>query len=176
MSTPTIDIRKVAEIDSDFNMSAEPQVFGPFTISGIPSPTSENPKATRLAHFLLREVGEKGHSRYMSQSLRGMAVKEGDDGKKTLSMEGANLADSHLTASCLFEVTVDSDNTVITEKPCTPEFVQSLPHRIAARLYKKARDLSGMNEDEETVEFLEKRIASDTKRLELLKTAGTVGK
>lgn len=149
----------------DFNMSAEPIKFGPFTITLPPNKGGEK-------KCILCEATEAAHNAYKAVTVRAMRVSADVDGtERRASLEGGQEADATLVARCLFVVKDDG-----SEHPVTLDFVLGLPRRITLRLYKKIRDISGMDEDEETVEFLTHRITSDQKKLERLKRDGEPGK
>lgn len=161
-------VHAVAQVDPSFDMSAEPRMFGPFTIEGLPDP--QDPRRKIAKKFIIREIYEKSHSRHQAQSLKGMEAVRDEQGHVKLSMSGtgASASDAAYTASCLFEVEVvyNGDTVeIVKETPTTPSFIESLPHRIAKRLHVKAREISGANEDEETTETLTSRIDQDLKTL-----------
>lgn len=176
MSTPQAspeDRTAFKAIPDDFNMSAEPQVFGPFSLT-FP---------TGARQFMLREPTEAAHIAYKNASMRGMTIKaagEKDDSPMSATMASGAEADTVLVAHCLFEVTqvgpLDPNSpTQPMERPMGYDFVKNLPRRITARLYAKVRALGGMDEDQETPDFLRNRIKSDTSKLARIEKDGTPG-
>lgn len=144
-----------------FNFSAQPQVFGPFAIGSD--------------QYVLREASEDAHIAYRDVSMRAMSL-SGDSSSQKARIEGGAEADAVLVSKCLFKL----DPTVLlndkpTERPVTVQFVRTLPRRIVSKLYNKVRELSGMDEDEETEQFLTARIESDRKKLAALRKDGTPG-
>lgn len=150
-----------------FNFSLEPQSFGPFSITD---------KTGKASSFLLREASEAGHIAYRDATMRGMMIRKEEGATAEASVTGGADADAILVARSLFRLTPGaSDDAPQIENPVTLEFVKGLPRRITARLYSKVRELSGMDEDQETVEFLSKRIKSDHAKLSKLQKDGTPG-
>lgn len=129
----------------DFNFSAEP----------VSIPVTINSK-----QYILKECSEDAFTAYRNVSQKAMTLVDGK-----LVSEGGAEADTLLLQRCLFEV-------VGEDKPNPPvklEFIRGLPRRITKPLYNKLRQMSGFDEDEETVDFLTKRIEHDTKKLKALK-------
>lgn len=161
--------------DEDFNMSAAPQTFGPFTLT-----FEKGPERT----FILHEVYERDFNTYQGVSRNAMTLQVGDNGERQGRFTGGEEADAVLVASCMVEVVVNPDRSYAPKavdgdgKPIhvTPAFVQSLIRRVSSRLYRKVRTMSGMDEDHETVEFLKSRIKSDKEKLERLEKKGAPGK
>lgn len=141
------------EEQNGFNFSTEP-LYWDFSIGDT--------------KYRLKEAGEDGVIAYKNCSLQHLVAHEKGE-SKILSASGGAEADSILISKCLF--TLEGDN----ETPVSPQKVKALPHRITSRLYKWIRKNSGMDEEQETEEFLAKRIASDTKKLASLKE-GVPGK
>lgn len=167
--------------DPEMNMSAEPQSFGPFTIT-LP------PKQGGPRQFLLTEASEKAHTTYRNVTRRAMRMSMSEKTEeRRAQIEGGEEADATLVAACLFEVMVNPSNprdfSFKSVDPASGQpnsmsvgFVMGLPRRITKRLYDKVRVLSAMDEDEETVDFLRKRIESDQKKVARLTEAGPAGK
>ncbi len=140
--------------DTDFNFSAEP-VKIPVTINGNP--------------YVLREASEDAYTAYRNVSAK--SIKHNEDGGAYF--DGGQEADTLLLQRCLFEVLKNSSGDV--EQPVKLDFVRGLPRRITKTLYLKLREMSGLDEESETVETLTKRIEKDTKRLARLKSAEAKG-
>lgn len=128
----------------EFNFSAEPVSF-PVTISD--------------KKYILKEASEDAFTAYRNVSQKAMKLMDGH-----LVSDGGQEADTVLVQRCLFEI-LDTGVHV----PTKLDFVRGLPRRITKPLYSKIRQMSGFDEDEETVEFLTKRIEQDTKKLDILK-------
>ncbi len=129
----------------DFNFSDEPVKYGPFSIG----------KRT----FILHECTEAAFTAYrniVSKSVRR------DDDTKTIYQNGGQEADAMLIQRCLYEVTSGK------EIPTPLAFVEDLPRKISSKLYQKIREISEFDKEEETIELLTKRIASDTEKLNAL--------
>ncbi len=131
---------------TDFNFSLEPLTYGPFQLG--------------KDMYLLREASEDAYTSYRNISTKSLKLL---DNGSTVS-EGGQEADTILVQKSLFLILPGG-----AEVPAKLDFVRGLPRRITSHLYKKVREMSGMNEDEETVEFLTKRIERDTKKLKGLK-------
>lgn len=117
--------------------------------------------------FRLKEALETAHIAYKNVAIQNMKVSEEKGGEFT----GGADADAVLVSKCLFKLVEDSK-----EQPIQLHFVKSLPRKIFTRLYTWIRKNSGMDEEQETEEFLTKRIASDTTKLANLQKAGPMGK
>lgn len=166
---------KAFDYDSpdSFNMSAEAKVFGPFTISGVPGGDKR---------LVMVEASEAAHIAYRDASTNGMVIRGNEKSdEREATVKGANVADAILVAACLVEV--NTDGTPVSVDPNTKhpktvsvDWVKGLPRRITSRLYAKVRMMSGMDEDQETEEFLTKRIETDTRKLARLRKDGPAGK
>lgn len=132
-------------VDSDFNFSNEPVKFGPFLIGST--------------SYILREASEDAYTAYRNVSMKSMKLLEGN----TTVSEGGQEADGVLIQRCLFQLLNNN------EVPVKHDFVRGLPRRVTRKLYDKIREISAMDVDEETTEFLTKRIERDTKKLDALK-------
>lgn len=165
----------VQDDTEDFNMSATPQTFGPFTIT-----FEKGPERT----FVLHEVYERDYNAYQGVSRKAMTLQVGDNGERQGRFEGGEEADAVLVASCMVEVVLKEDKSYAPKaldgegKPIhvSPAFVQSLIRRVSSRLYRKVRAMSAMDEDHETADFLKSRIKSDQEKLERLEKKGALGK
>lgn len=141
------------EQDDVFNFSTEP-VYYDFSIGSV--------------QYRIREASEEGIIAYKNCSLQHLVAREQGD-NKVLSASGGADADSILISKCLFRLEGDKEISIPVST------IKALPHKITSRLYKWIRKNSGMDEEQETEEFLTKRIASDTKKLAALKE-GVPGK
>lgn len=131
-----------ANTTEDFNFSVEPVSFGPFAIGS--------------KQYVLKEATEDAYTAYRNVSMRAMRLV---DGNTTVS-EGGSEADTLLVQRCLFEIMGEGK-----EVPVKLDFVRGLSRKTTSKLYAKVRAISGMDEDEETKEFLEKRVKRDTEKL-----------
>lgn len=138
-----------------FNFSTEP-VYMDFSIDG--------------KSYRLREAGEGGIIAYKNCALQNLVAKEVGD-SKTVSASGGAEADAILISQCLFTLGEGGK-----ESSVSLQRVKELPYRITVRLYKWIRANSGMDEEQETQEFLTKRIQSDSDKLTKLVKDGTPGK
>ncbi len=118
--------------------------------------------------YILREASEAAHIAYRDITARSMRMGETDKGEKNVSVLGGSDADSVLLAYCLFR-RLTSSQGAISDTPVPLEFVKALPRRVTSKLIEQLRTLSGMDEDQESDEFLSKRIAADTVKLETLR-------
>ena len=123
--------------------------------------------------YVLREAKEDAVIAYKDISMRHLQFSEREGGMAGQLSGGAE-ADAFLVSKCLFRI--DGEGETRKELPVPPTFVRNLPHRISSRLYKWVKSNSGMLEEEETIEVLEKRIKSDQSKLARLKKGETEGK
>ena len=130
------------------NVSLEPTKI-PFSLGG--------------RSFILREASEDAYTAYRNVVSKALHFKEGGGAYQ----DGGNEADTVLIQRCTFEVITNGQGGT-SEVPVKVDFIRGLPRRITGPLYKKIREISGMDEDIETVEFLTKRIEADTKKLATL--------
>lgn len=128
---------------NDFNFSDEPIVFGPFSIG--------------KRSFVLKECSEAAYTAYRNSINR--SVRRSNEDTKLVYQDGGQEADTLLIQRCLYEVVGEK------QVPVTLVFVEELPRKISSKLYDKIREISGMDDEEETIALLEKRIESDKKKL-----------
>lgn len=147
------------ELSNDFDFSLEPKSIR-FTIGS--------------QAYVLREASEEAYTSYRNLTMRHLRFVGTESGEKKAQLTGGAEADTQLLAKCMFKVSRHGDQTA--EEPVPFETVSSLPRRITSRLLNWVRENSGMNEDLETAEFLEKRIKSDTEKLAELRAEGAAGK
>jgi hypothetical protein len=143
--------------EDEFSFSIAPTVFGPFKIG------------THL--FVLKEATEAAHIDYRDTMMRSMRASESKTGEKIATVTGGSDAESVLIMRCLFRRT-ENTNGGTTDAQVPLDFVRALPRRITSKLYAKVREISGMDEEQETEEFLTKRIESDRAKLETLSKKG----
>lgn len=144
-------------MNNEFNFigdSAEPREYGPFGIG-------------KDKTYVLTEPSEDAYTAYRNISMRAMKLVEGD----TTVSDGGQEADTTLVQKCLFEILPSGARV-----PTKLDFVRALPRRITFRLYKKVRELGDMDSEQETEEFLTKRIAADQKKLTRLQGKETPAK
>lgn len=120
--------------------------------------------------FVLREAQEADHIAYKDVSITKMRVTEDKGGEFT----GGADADAVLVCKCMRKLVATGETT--TEQPVPLPFIKGLPRQHFKRFLRWVRLNSGMDDEKETAEFLKKRIASDTRKLELLEKDGPVGK
>lgn len=147
-----------------FNVSAEPITFGPFTITFPPEKGGP-------VQLVLHEASEAAHNAYKAVTVKAMRVsaRENSDERKA-SFDGGQEADAVLVSKCLFKVVGGS------LQPVDLNFVLGIPRRITKRLYAKVRQMSAMDEDEETIEFLTSRVESDRRKIAAIREHGPMGK
>lgn len=156
----------MSKFQSDLNDNAAPQSYGPFTLT---FPDKQDKSKLVERHFIIEEAREDDHSRYQGVTRQSMQFSTKDGEEKKAVMVGGDEADATLIASCMYEVdgeglpkSLDSKQQP-TRVPVS--FIQSLVYRVSKRLLAKVRELSNMDNDEETVEFLTARIKSDQSKL-----------
>lgn len=162
MSTPTVNSSPDA-FTEDFNFSVEPRQFGPFSIGND--------------QFILKEASEAAHIAYKDATTKGIRVSGKDIESMSASVDGTSQADAILVQKCLFKVKqTNNPELPVQYLPSDLNYVLGLPRRITKRLYAKVRDLSGMDAEQETADFLRSRIAKDQERLAKLERDGAPGK
>lgn len=147
------------ETPNSFDFSLEPR-FTTFTIAG--------------EKFVLREASEEAYTSYKNLTMRAMRFVGVDGGEKRAQMIGGAEADTQLISKCLFRIKKQHDKEI--EDPVPFEVVSAMPRRTTSQMYNWIRTNSGMDEEVETIEFLEKRITSDQQKLAVLRGEGTSGK
>lgn len=115
----------------------------------------EVPVTIEGKRYVLREASGDAGCRYRNYLLDNTEFEEGKP-KRTRGM--ANL-EPLLVSLCLFELVIGPDGDVKGEKPVNIATVRSWPSHIQKTLYTRAKAISGLNETEETVEDLEKKLA-----------------
>lgn len=139
---------------------------------------SLEPKYTKFTigetAYILREASEDAHTSYKNFTMRSMRFTGVEGGEKKAQLMGGAEADTQLLSKCLFRLKRMGEQQV--EEPVPFEEISLLPRRITKRLYNWVRANSAMDEEEETVEFLQKRIKSDQQKLYSLLGEGNPGK
>lgn len=120
--------------------------------------------------YIVREALEGAHVAYKDVTQQAIRMSGDQRAQSATFAAGGSKDDAMLISRCLFRYVEGK------EEPISLEEVLGLPRKLTARLLKWIRHNSGMDEDEETIEFLERRIASDTGKLERLKGGHTPGK
>jgi len=110
--------------------------------------------------YFMREASEAAVASFQNCMIS--SAKMSDEGK-FLGLGNMATANSLLISKCLFERLPDGKDGA---NPPVEE-VSLWPHRVTAPVLKWIKDVSGLNTDE-TAEFLKKRIAEDTIKLEKL--------
>jgi hypothetical protein len=112
--------------------------------------------------LLLCEADGEAVRMYKNLSMR--AAKYGADGKVE-SIEGLADVETQLVGDCLFTMTTQGE----PDKKVGLVFAKKLNNRILKPLFEFVKKVSEIEDDQETVEFLEKRIQSDTEKIKKLK-------
>lgn len=144
------------QLEEPTNFSTEP-IKWYFAIDGI--------------SYVVKEASEDAYTSYRNATMQHLKVIESKEGNQG-SFTGGAEADTILVTKCLFKV--EKNGEAEREVPVPIHFVKGLKRSITSRLYQWIRKNSGMDEEQETVEFLTKRIQDDTKKLERLKKDGGV--
>lgn len=128
------------------NVEKEPLVFN---LDVIEIPVKIGPK-----DYVLVEASGGSVCKYKNAMLGTTSV--GADGKPILSMSGMVDSEPLLVSLCLWELWTNEANGDIVRKPVHINTVKSWPDRIQSSLYKKAKEISNLQEDEDTIESLQK--------------------
>lgn len=124
----------------------------------------EEPVTIGTTSYVLREASGGAVVAWRNFQIR--AARFGGGGK--LERVG-DIADAEplLVALCLFPV---NDRGEAAKKHVSEDFVRGLPNRVVKVLFERAKEMSDLNEEEaESAEFLEKRIAADQAKLASLR-------
>jgi hypothetical protein len=108
--------------------------------------------------YVLKEASSDATCKWRNSGLQGAQVRDG----KVSSL--GNVADLEplLVSLCLFDVTDGG------EKPVPLKTVREWPYKVVSALFNRARDISGLAEEEDTEESLTKRIDELTAKRERL--------
>jgi hypothetical protein len=111
--------------------------------------------------YTLREANGDAAVAYRNASLRGMTLEDG----KVKKLDGIASVEPLLVSMCLFFI--DDDGV---EKNVDELTVRSWPGRVVKAIFNKAKEISELDEEEDTVESLDKQIeALEKKKEKLLK-------
>lgn len=127
---------------------------------GDPTPI-EVPIAIGDKKYILKEADGEASTKYRNH--RASCMKFNPEGGWTGISGPVNDAEHILISSCLFEIY--DQNGEIRRRPVIFEQVKRFPHRIQKALFEKAKEISGL-EDDQKPEVLEKQIVLLQKRLE----------
>ena len=105
--------------------------------------------------YVLREASEAAAVQYRDITINGAKMQDG----KVVGVHGISRAEPTLVSLCLFE---KGDKGEVAVAFAT---VASWPARVVKDLFENAKRISHLNEEEETVETLEKQIAALQERL-----------
>jgi hypothetical protein len=136
------------------------------------------PHVTGERRFVCREASEKAHTRYRNVTMKALTFR-GDDKERTGQFSGGAEADTKLVAECIFEKTLKpgpEGKMVPGLSPVSEVEVAGWPRRITSRIYNWIKANSGMDDEEETEEFLVARIESDQAKLARIREHGKPGK
>lgn len=119
--------------------------------------------------YVLVEADEDSAKRYKNAAMR--STKFGAEGKPS-GVDGLADIEPMFVSMCLFKL-----DAVQNRHPVPLKTILSWPHRIIDPMYRKARELSGMKDDDESEivkKLLKKRLASlketETEQQEMLKS------
>lgn len=112
--------------------------------------------------YLLCEADGEAVRMYKNLSMR--AARYNEEGK-VQSIEGLADVETQLVGDCLFTITKDGD----PDKKVGLVFAKKLNNRILKPLFEFIKKVSEIDEEQETIPFLEKRIEQDTKKIETLR-------
>lgn len=118
--------------------------------------------------YALREASGDAAIRYRNAMLS--ATKIGPEGKPS---GFAGMADTEplLVSLCLFGQ--DPNNSAIYNEPIQQSTVRGWPQRVQKALYKKVKDISDLNEVEDDILALEKKLAAAKAKVEAVKNASS---
>lgn len=123
----------------------------------------EVPVTIKGKSYVLREANEAASARYKNMQFKAMKLAEGIDGSKTSSIDGMAETEALLVSLCLFEKTENGG-----EKNVPLEEIKRLPHRVIEPLFKRAEEISGL-QNKETKEDLVKKIKECQAKIAKLK-------
>lgn len=144
----------------------------------LPTSFSSKPNAWFFTidsfRYVAREAKEDAVIAYKDVSMRHLQFSEGVGGMKSGQLSGGAEADAVLVSRCLFKIVGDGEDA--KEVPVSLQEVKSMRHAISKRIYMWIKKNSAMEEEEETIDLLERRIKDDTAKLARLKKGDTEGK
>ncbi len=112
--------------------------------------------------YLLCEADGEAVRMYKNLSMR--AARYNEEGKLQ-SIEGLADVETQLVGDCLF--TMNSNRE--PDKKVGLAFAKKMGNRILKPMFEFVKKVSEIDEEQETIEFLEKRIESDTKKIKKLR-------
>lgn len=110
-------------------------------------------------NYVLREATEDAAVKFRNAGMRGMRMVD----NKVVGMDGVADAAPLLVSLCIFQVLEGNGKDPIY-KTVKLETIRSWPTRIVSRLFDIAREMSGLDEDDNEETIL-KRIEKDNKKL-----------
>lgn len=113
--------------------------------------------------YVLREADEETAAIFSNARLKGVQL---DDGKVTGLPEDLAGVQSLLVSRCLFPYNVDGK---AANTPVPRDVVKSWPSRIVKPLFEKAKEISELDEGEETLEGLLKQQEDTKKKIDKMK-------
>lgn len=132
----------------------------------------EIPVKFRNRRFGLREATGDSAVKYRNAMLE--STKLGPDGKP-VSVKGMANIEPFLVSLCLIEYIADKDGKD-RERPVSDTTLRGWPNRVLKPLYEKCKEISALNEEDETEEALTKKIEDLQKKLAIVRKAnGTEG-
>jgi len=124
----------------------------------------EVPVRIKGKDYILKECGAGGSVTYRDAVMK--ASRLTPDGLGIIPGAGSAETELLLVSLCLYEKVEGKD-----DKTVGLPFVKGLSLLILNPLYRKAREISGLNDDENTVPLLREKIKYLTERLEALEKA-----
>jgi uncharacterized protein (UPF0128 family) len=104
--------------------------------------------------YVLREATEQVAVVYRNAQLRALSLKDG----KVSKVDNAANVEPLLVSLCLYKVNTDKDgNKVVSPTPVSLSVINGMRPRIVKQLYEKAKEISWLNEEAETLESLIKQ-------------------
>lgn len=129
-------------------------------------------------NYLLVEALGDAVAQWRNAQLAGTTLRQSDGSDtKTIALGGMADGEPLLVSLCLFhpgkngELVLDGRGNVDTRQRVPLSVVRGWPHRVVNCLFERVKKMSGLDQTE-TVDSLEKSIASSRKRLERLKESG----
>jgi hypothetical protein len=117
--------------------------------------------------YILREASSDAVCRWRNAILK--TTKYGPEGKPE-HIDGLHDADPLLVALCLVEE-VTLPNGAIARQPVSVATVRSWPYRMQKALYDRAKEISDLNEVEDTEETLTKQMQQTQTKLDRLRNS-----
>ena len=121
--------------------------------------------------FVLKEASGGAVTRYRNEQLK--YTKLDPETGKPVSVEGIVSTEPLLVSLCLFKVGPDG-TTTNTNVPLSQ--ILSWPNRVQKNLFETVKKISGIDEEEDTTESLQKQKDEIEKKMETLQQKGTLSK